>query len=39
MDIRLAGFDKILDALKYNEEYALDSNIIQQWIVIILNRN
>lgn len=23
----------------HNEQYALDSNIIQQWIVILVNRN
>ena len=36
---RLAGFLKLVEALKVNEQYSLDSNIIQQWLVILVNRN
>jgi hypothetical protein len=37
--LRLSGFHKIVEALMHNEQYSLDSNIIQQWVVILLNRN
>ena len=37
--LRLSGFHKIMEALMHNEQYSLDSNIIQQWVVILLNRN
>ena len=37
--LRLAVLNKIVDALKFNEQYSSDSNIIQQWIVILINRN
>jgi hypothetical protein len=37
--LRFGGFFKIVEALVHNEQYSLDSNIIQQWVVILLNRN
>ena len=39
MEMRLQSLKKIVEALKFNEQYSSDSNIIQQWIVILLNRN
>ena len=36
---RKNGFIKLIEALRINEQYSLDSNIIQQWIVILVNRN
>lgn len=38
-DLRLQTLKKIVEALKFNEQYSSDSNIIQQWIIILLNRN
>lgn len=37
--LRLSGLHRIVEALMHNEQYSLDSNIIQQWIIILLNRN
>lgn len=37
--MRIQNFKKIIEALIHNEQYALDSNIIQQWIIILVNRN
>jgi deoxyhypusine synthase len=39
ISLRLEGINRIVDALKYNEQYSSDSNIIQQWLVILFNRN
>ena len=38
-DIRLQGFRSLQEGLICNEKYSLDSNIIQQWIIILVNRN
>lgn len=39
LDIRLQGFRSLQEGLICNEKYSLDSNIIQQWIIILVNRN
>jgi hypothetical protein len=33
------GFSKLIKALKDNERYTFDSNIIQQWIVKLLKKS
>jgi hypothetical protein len=38
-ELRFESLKRITEALKFNEQYSSDSNIIQQWIVILLNRN
>ena len=38
-EVRLQGFRSLQEGLICNEKYALDSNIIQQWIIILVNRN
>ena len=38
-ELRLQGLKGLQEALIHNEKYSLDSNIIQQWIIIIINRN
>ena len=38
-ELRLQAFKKIVEALAHNEQYSLDSNIIQQWIIILARRN
>lgn len=38
-ELRLQGFRSLLEGLIANEKYSLDSNIIQQWIIVLVNRN
>ena len=38
-ELRLQGFRSLQEGLIFNEKYSLDSNIIQQWIIILVNRN
>ena len=35
----MQGFRSLQEGLIFNEKYSLDSNIIQQWIIILVNRN
>jgi hypothetical protein len=39
LDLRLQGLHSLQEGLICNEKYSLDSNIIQQWIIILVNRN
>lgn len=38
-ELRLTGFRSLQEGLICNEKYSLDSNIIMQWIIILINRN
>ena len=37
--LRIQCFRSLQEGLIFNEKYSLDSNIIQQWIIILVNRN
>lgn len=39
LPLRFEALKRIVEALKFNEQYSSDSNILQQWLVILFNRN